>query len=274
LPRQKSTPPHPPGTHLVLVDEKDRQYLIQVPEPGRVLRLKGENLDQETVAGLHDGQLLVTPHHRRYLVFLPTMEQLVMNMPREAQVIYPKDQALLLYYGDLAPGMEVIEVGVGHGAFSMALLRALGPGGRLVSYDLRLDHLNRTRKNISLYLGPQYLERWEPVLADPIAEGFGGRACDRLFTDIPEPWQLITPAAEAIVPGGIWAAYIPTVMQLMQQMEALSAERCFFLPTSFETLQRYWHARHPSVRPKHTMRGHTGFIVTGRRRWLPPAQSD
>ena len=171
MPRESTSPPHPPGRHLVLVDEKDRPYLVQVPEHGRVLRLKGENLDHDTVAALHDGELLVTPHRRRYLVFLPTMEQLVMNMPREAQVIYPKDQALLLFYGDVAPGMEIIEVGVGHGAFTMALLRALGPEGRLTSYDLRLDHLNRTRKNISLYLGPEYLERWEPGAGRPHRRG-------------------------------------------------------------------------------------------------------
>ncbi len=261
---------HPPGRHLVLVDEKDRPHLIQVPEPERIIRLKGEAMDYATLAALHDGELLVTPQRRRYLVFLPTMEQVVMNMPREAQVIYPKDLALLLFYGDVAPGMRVVEVGVGHGALTMALLRALGPSGRLISYDLRRDHLNRTKKNIALYLGPEFLERWEPVLADPLAEGFDGRTCDRLFTDIPEPWELITHAGDTLAPGGIWAAYVPTALQLMRQMEALAEERLFCLPTAFETLQRYWHVRAPSLRPKHTMRGHTGFIVTGRRRWLPP----
>lgn len=262
---------HPVGRHLVLVDEKDRQHLIQVPELERVVRLKGENLSHDTVAALHDGELLVTPQRRRYLVFLPTMEQVVMNMPREAQVIYPKDLAMLLFYGDVAPGMKVVEVGVGHGALTMTLLRALGPTGQLTSYDLRRDHLNRTKKNIAIYLGPEYLERWEPVLADPIAEGFGERQCDRLFSDIPEPWELVTPASEVLAPGGIWVAYVPTALQLMRQMEVLQAERLFCLPTTFETLQRYWHVLHPSLRPKHTMRGHTGFIVTGRRRWLPPS---
>ena len=272
MPHENTPSPHPPGRHLVLVDEKDRQHLIQVPEIGRVVRLKNENLSYETVAALHDGELLVTPQRRRYLVFFPTMEQIVMTMPREAQVIYPKDQALLLFYGDVAPGMSIIEVGVGHGAFAMALLRALGPDGHLTSFDLRLDHLNRTRKNISLYLGPEYLERWEPVLADPIADGFGEHQCDRMFSDIPEPWDLISAASEALLPGGIWTAYVPTAMQLMRQMDALSGERLFCMPTAFEALQRYWHARPPSVRPKHTMRGHTGFIVTGRRRWLPPSE--
>ncbi len=260
---------HPPGTPLVLVDEKDRHHLIQVPDPGLKVRLKGEALDHSTLAALRDGQLLVTPQRRHYLAFVPTLEQVVMNMPRQAQVIFPKDLAMLLFYADVAPGMEVIEVGTGHGALTMALLRALGPTGRLVSFDVRRDHLNRTRKNVAAYLGEEFLERWEPVLGDPVAEGFGGRACQRLFSDIPEPWELMEAAAEAVAPGGIWAAYLPTALQLMRQMEALQAERAFCLPTAFEVLQRYWQVRSPSLRPSHAMRGHTGFIVLGRRRWLP-----
>ncbi len=261
---------HAPGAHLLLVDEKDRQYLIQVPEPELKIRLKGELLDYPTLAGLHSGQLLVTPQRRHYLVFIPTLEQVVMNMPRQAQVIFPKDLALLLFYGDVAPGMTIIEVGTGHGALTMALLRALGPTGRLISFDLRRDHLNRTKKNVAAYLGEEFLERWEPVLGDPVADGFGEHTCDRLFSDIPEPWELMDAASEAIEPGGVWAAYLPTALQLMRQMEALQNERTFCLPSAFEALQRYWQVRSPSLRPSHAMRGHTGFIVLARRRWLPP----
>ena len=267
---EEPTDLHAPGTHLVLVDEKDRQHLLQVPDPELKIRLKGELLDYPTLAGLRDGQLLVTPMRHHYLAFVPTLEQVVMNMPRQAQVIFPKDLALLLFYGDVAPGMTVIEVGTGHGALTMALLRALGPTGRLISFDLRRDHLNRTKKNVAAYLGEEFLERWEPVLGDPVAEGFGEHTCQRLFSDIPEPWTMIQAAAGALEHGGIWAAYLPTAMQLMRQMEALQAERAFCLPTAFEALQRYWQVRAPSLRPSHAMRGHTGFMVLARRRWLAP----
>ena len=270
MPPEETPSLHPPGTHLLLVDEKDRQYLIQVPDPLLKVRLKGELLDHPTLANLHDGQLLVTAQRRHYLVFLPTLEQVVFNMPRQAQVIFPKDLALLLFYGDVAPGMTIIEVGTGHGALTMSLLRALGSEGRLISFDVRRDHLNRTKKNVAAYLGEELLKRWEPVMANPVAEGFGDYTCDRLFSDIPEPWSLVPGAAQAVRPGGIWAAYLPTAMQLMRQMEALQNERAFCLPSAFEAMQRYWQVRPPSVRPSHAMRGHTGFIVLGRRRWLPP----
>lgn len=257
-----------PGQPMLLVDGRDRSYLITVPQPGETARVKGEALNGEQLSALHEGELFITPQHYRYLVFTPSLEQLVLNMPRQAQVIYPKDLALLLHYVDLAPGQTVIEVGTGHGALTMALLRALGPEGRLISFDIRQDHLNRTKKNLALYLGQAALDRWQGVLADPAQEGFGGLRCDRLLTDVPEPWQMAPAAAGALRPGGTWAAYVPTALQMMNQMEALAAERAFALPRAFEALQRFWHVKAPSLRPCHDMRGHTGFLVLARRRWL------
>ncbi len=256
-----------PGDPMLLVDERDRQFLITVPAEPLSEAVKGERFDSPTLCALHDGDLLVSPQRRRYLVFKPTLEEVVMNMPRAAQVIYPKDLGSLLIYGDVHPGLRVSEVGCGHGALTMTLLRALGPQGRLTTYDLRRDHLNRTRKNIALYLGPEMLERWEPILADPSQEGMAHKDQDRLFTDVPEPWTMLEAAACCLRPGAVWVAYVPTVGQMSQLMENIKAHREFCLPKCFETLQRYWHVRAPSVRPNHAMRGHTGFIITCRRRW-------
>ncbi len=259
-----------PGDPMLLVDERDRRYLIIVPEEPRAERLRGETFRQAELCALHDGDLLTSPMRRRYLVFKPTLQEVVMNMPRAAQVIYPKDLATILEWGDVAPGMRVAEVGCGHGALTMTLLRALGPEGRLDSYDLRQDHLNRTRKNIALYLGPETLERWRPVLRDPSQDGFDQDGYERLFTDVPEPWTMIASVARALRPGGVWVAYIPTVMQMSRLIEALNLDPAFCLAEGFETLQRYWHVRGQSVRPKHSMKAHTGFIVTCRRRWREP----
>lgn len=256
-----------PGDNLLLIDEKSREYLISVPEPGKPLPLKGELIAPELFHALHDGELLITPQRRRYLAFRPTMAETVMNMPRAAQVIYPKDLGLMLHYGDAAPGQRVIEVGCGHGALTMALLRVLGPEGRLTSFDLRLDHLNRTRKNIARFLGPDALEGWEPRKADIAAEGCGLTGQDRAFVDVPEPWELLPALAEALRPGGVLVAYVPTVPQLAHVVEDLGANRDFSLAVGFETLQRFWHVRPPSVRPAHFMKAHTGFVITARRRW-------
>ncbi len=258
------------GEPMLLVDERDRQYLVIVPPPeGPVARVRGESFGTEALTSQHDGGVLVSPQRKRYLVLRPTLEQAVMNMPRQAQVIYPKDLALLMMWGDVAPGQEIVEVGCGHGALTIALLRALGPAGLLTTYDIRRDHINRTRKNIAAYIGPKPLERWRPVLADPSQEGIAERGVDRLFTDVPEPWTMVEAAAACLHPGGIWAAYVPTVLQLMEQVKTLNAHMAFGLAESFETLQRWWHVKPPSVRPRHGMKSHTGFIIIGRRRWRP-----
>ena len=271
-----------PGDTLVLIDSKDRTYLVCVPPGAEEVKVMDDTVSAGELMALHEGGLLETRRkRRRFLVYRPTVEQLVMNMPRNAQVIYPKDLGLLLHYADIAPGQRVLEVGTGHGALTMTLLRALGPSGRLVSCDVRQDHLNRTGKNIMAYLGEELFNCWEPLLRDPGQEGLSGYEVDRALSDVPEPWDLCDAVAQCLRPGGVWVAYVPSVTQMTNLSEELKHHRCFSLVTCFETLQRYWHVRPPSVRPEMQMKAHTGFIITCRRRWRaddaaeqPPAQPD
>jgi tRNA (adenine57-N1/adenine58-N1)-methyltransferase len=256
-----------PGDSMLLVDERDRRYLIIVPEAPRAERVRGEVFTEEVLCAQHDGGLLTSPIRRRYLVFKPNLHEVVLNMPRTAQVIYPKDLATIMQWGDVSPGLKVAEVGCGHGALTMTLLRALGTEGRLDTYDIRKDHLNRTRKNAVLYLGNDVLERWQPVMANPAEAGFSDTGYERLFTDVPEPWSMVDAAAKALKPGAVWVAYIPGVTQMSQLIEALNLNPFFCMAEGFETLQRFWHIKGRSIRPKHSMKAHTGFIVTGRRRW-------
>ncbi|KIX13486.1 tRNA (adenine-N1)-methyltransferase [Dethiosulfatarculus sandiegensis] len=256
-----------PGDPIFLVDQRDRQYLELAPLPDKKLKLRDEYIPYERVMELHDGDLLISPIGRRYLVFKPTMREVVFNMPRQAQIIYPKDIGAILMWGDVFAGQSVLEVGCGHGAMTMSLLRCLGPTGSLVTCDLRRDHLNRTKKNIVKYLGESYLESWTPVWGNPSEGVLDQYKVERIITDIPEPWEILEVAAKALKPGGVWTVYVPTVTQMTKIMEAMNGTPDFCLVDSFELLQRHWHVKLPSVRPAHTMKAHTGFIITCRRRW-------
>ena len=253
---------------LLLIDGKNRNYLVTLGEADEMVRIMDEEVPSQQFFELHEGELFQTPRRkRRFLVFRPSLEQVVMNMPREAQVIYPKDLALILHYADIYPGLSVMEIGAGHGALSMALIRALGPEGRLITCDVRQDHLNRTKKNMGLYLGEGYAERWEPLFRNPVEEGLTGYQVDRYISDTPEPWDLIGSVEDCLRPGGIWVAYVPSITQVSRLVEPLSVNKHFSMVNSFETLQRYWHVKQLSVRPEHQMKAHTGFLVYCRRRW-------
>jgi tRNA (adenine57-N1/adenine58-N1)-methyltransferase len=257
-----------PGDTLVLVDSKDRNYLVTIPQGQDEVKVMDDYVPAQDLLSLHEGALLETPRKkRRFLAFRPTIDQLVMNMPRNAQVIYPKDLGMLVHYADIAPGQTVLEIGTGHGALTMTLIRALGPEGRLISCDIRQDHLNRTRKNIAIFLGESRLKCWEPLLRDPAVEGMQGYEVDRVISDVPEPWDQCDAVAQCLRPGGVWVAYVPSVTQMTNLTEELKRHKGFSLVTCFETMQRYWHIKPPSVRPEHQMKAHTGFIITCRKRW-------
>jgi tRNA (adenine57-N1/adenine58-N1)-methyltransferase len=192
----------------------------------------------------------------------PSFAQLIPNLPRRAQVIYPKDIGPILLWADIYPGATVIEVGVGPGALSMAILRAIGPAGRLISYEARQDFADMARGNVHQFLGET--PNWTIKVTDALA-GFEERGVDRMTIDIAEPWHLLPAAAEALRPGGSIVGYVPTVMQVKTFVDALRAQGDFAAVQSFETLLRFWHVKGLSIRPEHRMIGHTGFIVVARR---------
>ena len=184
-------------------------------------------------------------------------------MPRGAQIIYPKDIAVILLWADIYPGAAVLEAGIGSGALTMGLLRAVGETGRVISYEIREDFLQRAEKNIGLYFGklpPNLLTRLQDIY-----EGIEERGQDRIVLDLPEPWRLVGSAGDALRPGGILLSYLPTILQSSQLTEALHRDGRFSQIETIETLLRSWHIEGMSVRPDHRMVAHTGFITTARR---------
>lgn len=198
----------------------------------------------------------------RLVALRPRLIDFVLEMPRGAQVIYPKDLGAIIQWADVAPGLRVAEAGTGSGALTMALLRAVGPGGSVLSVERRPDHLNHARRVISRFLGaiPENLQLVEGDVVDVLA----GESLDRLILDLPEPWAVIPAATAAIRPGGVLAAYLPTVPQVMRLNDELRGARRFVGIETMEMMIRDWRLEGRSVRPASQMVGHTGFLTFAR----------
>ncbi len=182
-------------------------------------------------------------------------------MPRGAQVIYPKDLGAILILADIFPGARVLESGVGSGALTSALLRAIGPTGSVTGYEIRDDFAQRAVQNVHGFLGSDVpLD----VQVRDVYEGIEARDVDRVLLDLPEPWRVVKHASEALVPGGILLAYLPTILQVGRLREELVSAP-FAMAETLEVLHRTWHVEGQSIRPDHRMVAHTGFLTVARR---------
>ncbi len=251
--------PFRPGERVLLVDSKARRYLITLVEGGSFSTHAG-TLPHADLIGRDEGILVRTSHGARMRAVRPTLRDYILKMPRGAQVVYPKDIGPILVLADIFPGARLLEAGVGSGALSMALLRAVGPQGSVVGYELREDFAARAVKNVESFLGPDQPYRVE--LRD-VYEGIDETGLDRVVLDLPEPWRVVKHAEQALQVGGILCAYLPTIGQVAQLHEALEAS-AFGLARTIEVLQRSWHVRGQSIRPDHRMVAHTGFLTAAR----------
>jgi tRNA (adenine57-N1/adenine58-N1)-methyltransferase len=244
------------GERVLLVDAKQRRFLLRLVA-GAEFHTHAGILAHDHLIGQPEGTTVASSTGRGFLVLRPTLADVVLKMPRGAQVIYPKDLGAILMAADLGPGQRVLEAGVGSGALSMAVLRT---GASVVGYELREDFAARARANVEAMLGPDAGYRVE--LRD-VTEGIDERELDRILLDMPEPWRVLPHAAAALRPGGIVLAYLPTVNQTAQLRAALE-EGPYALAETVEVLHRTWHVTPRSVRPDHRMVGHTGFLTTAR----------
>jgi tRNA (adenine57-N1/adenine58-N1)-methyltransferase len=246
---------------IVLIDRKERTYL-RVLRRGRRIAVRGAPIDCDALIGLPEGSTVESSTGERLLVLRPTYAQLIPSLPRQAQPIYPKDVGPILLWGDMAPGMLVVEIGTGPGALTLALLRAVGPTGRVVSYELRDDFAAMARDNIARFHGDA--PNWTLHVGDALA-GIAERDVDRLVVDLAEPWHVLDAAAPALRPGAVVTAFVPTALQVKQTVDGFRAHGAFGAVETLETLVRFWHVRERSVRPEHRMVAHTGFLVFARR---------
>lgn len=249
----------------MLIDARGRKYLLHLRSTG-VFQFHLGNLPHADVIGSPDGSRFVSSKGASLIALRPRLGDYILKMRRGAQVVYPKDLGAILMYADIHPGLAVIEAGTGSGALTMALTRAVGPTGRVVSCEIREDHAAHGRKTIVRRFGhvPDWLELRVGDVVEAVVEDEAEDGYDRLLLDIPEPWRVIPAATGSLRTGGIVCSYVPTVPQLQKLHEALDATGRFLDVETFEVLLRTWNVTGRSVRPDHGMVGHTGFVTVGR----------
>jgi tRNA (adenine57-N1/adenine58-N1)-methyltransferase catalytic subunit len=258
-----SSGPFQAGERALLLDLRGRRYLVTLAT-GKEFHSHHGAISHDGIIGGAEGAFVETTGGSRMLVVRPTLADYVLKMSRGAQIVYPKDIGAILVEADVSPGSTVLEAGTGSGSLTLALARAVGDGGRVISYELRDDHHERAVENINAFyeaLGgkPENLDLRVGDVFDGVDEEI-----DRVILDLPEPWRAVGTTTATLVPGGILCSYLPTIPQVQQLVEALRGGG-FGLVNTFEILRRTWNVDGQSVRPDHRMVAHTGFIVTGRK---------
>jgi tRNA (adenine57-N1/adenine58-N1)-methyltransferase len=272
--------PFVPGDQVQLTDQKGRRHLVLL-QPGRLFHTHRGAIAHDDLIGSQEGSVVKSSGGATYIALRPLLADFTLSMARGAAVVYPKDAAQIVAMADVFPGARVLEAGAGSGALACWLLRAVGEGGLLVSYERRADFAEIARANVERFFGgprPNWqlrvaeLPAWEagpqpgPELAPPPACEIGdGDPFDRVVLDMLAPWNYVGTAARSLVPGGVACCYVATVTQLSATVEALRGHGAFSEPAAWESFTRGWHAEGLAVRPEHRMIGHTGFLVTARR---------
>jgi len=254
--------PFQDGEQVLLLDQRGKRHLIFLRKSETFHSDRGW-VPHDAIVGQPEGSWVRSSLGLRYLAVRPTLAEYVLEMPRGAQVIYPKDLAMILFWADIYPGCRVLEAGMGSGALTLALLRAVGPEGRVISYEQREEFARRALTNIRLRVGEvaNLVVRLMPVEAGIADED----PLDRVLLDLPEPWTLAAAVALRLRPGGIFLAYVPTIIQSHQFSETLRHDPRWAQIETFETLYRPWNIEGQSVRPFHRMVAHTGFMTVARR---------
>ena len=253
------TRPFVVGERALFFDSKDRRYLVTLVEGGEFHTHSGPVAHDE-VLGKEEGCVVRSSRGARYTVVRPTLSEVVLKMPRGAQVIYPKDLGPILMLADIFPGCRVLEAGVGSGALSMTMVRA---GAEIVGYEIRADFAARAEANVAAFLGADVVGTRYRVSVRDVYEGIDEIGLDRIVLDLPEPWRVVKHAEAALRPGGIIVAYVPSILQVSQLRDALDAS-AFGMAETMEIMLRTWHVEGQSVRPDHRMVAHTGFLTHAR----------
>jgi len=256
------TPEFAYGDRVQLTDAKGKMHTITLKEAGEWHTHKGWLVHDEVV-GLPQGSVVETTAGLKFLAFKPLLGDFVLSMPRGATIVYPKDAALIVGFADIAPGTHVLEAGVGSGALTISLLRAVGPGGSVDSFERRDEFAEIATRNVQEYF-KGLPSNWSLTVGS-VQHSDRSKKYDRIVLDMLSPWECVELADEVLHPGGVFLAYVATTTQLSVTAEAIKSSGRFTEPESSESLVRGWHHEGLAVRPDHRMIAHTGFLIQARR---------
>jgi tRNA (adenine57-N1/adenine58-N1)-methyltransferase len=256
------TPEFAYGDRVQLTDAKGKMHTITLKEGGEWHTHKGW-LVHDAVVGLPQGSVVETTAGLKFLAFKPLLGDYVLSMPRGATIVYPKDAALIVGFADIAPGTHVLEAGVGSGALTISLLRAVGHEGSVDSFERRDEFAEIATKNVHEYFKGEP-SNWSLTIGS-VQDADRNKKYDRIVLDMLSPWECVELADEVLHPGGVFFAYVATTTQLSVTAEAIKSSGRFTEPESSESLVRGWHHEGLAVRPDHRMIAHTGFLIQARR---------
>lgn len=248
------------GEWVLLTSQKGKKWFIQIVEGPFSCHLGAVQMKE--IVGREEGESVTTSKGAKLFLFRPTLQEYIFTMDRRTQIIYPKDLAAMIFYGDIHPGHVVLESGVGSGALSLALLRALGGKGRLVSVEKRYEFASLARENIRKFFGGQF-ENHDLIVGD-IGQFSSNIMFDRVMLDLPEPWHAIAPVSRMVRQGGLLVSLSPNVGQI-QLMARELRQNGFASINSFEIIKRDWMVDERRTRPQDRMRAHTGFIIVAKK---------
>ncbi|KRE41432.1 tRNA (adenine-N1)-methyltransferase [Knoellia sp. Soil729] len=258
--------PFAEGERVQLTDSKGRLHTITLA-PGKQFHTHRGYLQHDDLIGSPDGSTVTNTAGFQYLALRPLLSDYVMSMPRGAAVVYPKDAGQIVTFADIFPGAVVVEAGVGSGALSMSLLRAVGESGRLHSFERREDFAEIAKANARTWFGADH-PAWTVTVGDlveALPQQVETGTVDRVVLDMLAPWECLDVVGEALAPGGVLICYVATATQLSKVAEAMRDAGSWTEPSAWESLVRGWHLEGLAVRPQHRMHGHTGFLITSRR---------
>ncbi len=244
---------------LALVVGRDRKSFIIRLKPGSQLHTHRGIIAHDDLIGTFWGTRLSTHLGHSFTFLQPSTDDLVRDLKRITQIVYPKDAGYILMKMRIVPGCRIVEAGTGSGGLTLVFAQAVNPTGRVYSYEVRPEMQRLARKNLE-QLG---LSEFVEFKLRDISEGFDEHDADALFLDLPTPWDYLAQAHATLVGGGFFGCILPTTNQVSRLIGALE-EADFGRIEVEELLLRQYKAVPARLRPMDRMVAHTGYLIFAR----------